>query len=98
MRCLGEKALAASRADRLRNTAHGLANSLRGMGSGAQPPLHGKLRDLRLPVRLLVGELDSKFRRIAADLADRLKQAVRKGSLTDQQARDKYEAAGGRTK
>ena len=72
MRCLGEEALAASRADRLRNTAHGLANSLRGMGSGAQPPLHGKLRDLRLPVRLLVGELDSKFRRIAADLADRL--------------------------
>jgi len=72
MRDLGEEAIAASRADRLRNTAHGLANSLRGMGSGAQPPLHARLRDLRLPVRLLAGELDAKFRSIAADLASRL--------------------------
>ena len=72
---LGEDALAASRADRLRNSARGLANSLRGMGTGAQPPLHAFLPDLSLPLRLVVGELDAKFRGIASDLAARLPNA-----------------------
>ena len=74
-KCLGEEALAAAREDRLRNSAAGLANSLRGMGTGAQPPLHAALPGLSLPIRLVVGELDTKFRGIAGDLATRLPNA-----------------------
>jgi pimeloyl-ACP methyl ester carboxylesterase len=72
---LGGEALDAARADRLRHTAHGLANSLRGMGAGAQPPLHASLPRLELPVLLVTGELDPKFRAIAADLRGRLHNA-----------------------
>jgi len=53
-------------AQRLRNSPTGLANSLRGMGAGAQSPLWSALPGLRLPVRLLVGELDPRYRDIAA--------------------------------
>jgi len=66
---IGADALARARAQRLRNRPHGLANSLRGMGTGAQPPLHEALRGIRVPVRLVVGELDAKFAAIADELA-----------------------------
>ncbi len=69
---LGSSALEAARTDRLRNTACGLSNSLRGMGTGAQPPLHASLQKLKLPILLVVGELDSKFRAIAASMRDSL--------------------------
>ena len=46
---------------RLQNNPQGLANSLRGMGAGAQPPLWDQLEELDLPVLLLCGELDRKF-------------------------------------
>ncbi|MEZ4647131.1 MAG: 2-succinyl-6-hydroxy-2,4-cyclohexadiene-1-carboxylate synthase [Chloroflexota bacterium] len=52
---------AALRQQRLQNNPVGLANSLRGMGTGAQPSLWPSLADLSLPVLLLVGELDEKF-------------------------------------
>lgn len=65
---LGPAALARARAQRLRNRAHGLAASLRGMGAGAQPPLHARLPGLALPVLLVVGEEDAKFRGIARAL------------------------------
>ena len=52
---------AALRQQRLQNYPVGLANSLRGMGTGAQPSLWPFLADLSLPVLLLVGELDEKF-------------------------------------
>ena len=56
--------LRAQRKQRLNNRARGLANSLRGMGAGAQPNLWGQLPDIALPTRLIVGERDEKFRRI----------------------------------
>lgn len=52
------------RRQRLKNNPPGLAGSLRGMGSGAQPSLWTQLPLLTLPVLLLVGELDEKFVKI----------------------------------
>jgi len=72
---LGDDALAAMRAQRLRNAPHALANSLRGMGSGAQQPLHDQLGRVRAPACLVVGEEDAKFDAIASDLASRLRSA-----------------------
>ena len=72
---LGAGALARARAQRLRNSPRGLANSLRGMGAGAQTPLHEGLARLVLPILLIVGEEDEKFRGIAADLASKLPDA-----------------------
>lgn len=72
---LGPEFLAAARAERLRNRPWGLANSLRGMGSGAQPPLHDALPRIAAPVLLVAGALDAKFQAIARDLAARLPRA-----------------------
>jgi len=71
-RRLAPGALAAARAQRLRNRAHGLAHSLRGMGTGAQPSLHEQLASIDVPMALVVGEEDAKFEAIAQDLAGRL--------------------------
>jgi 2-succinyl-6-hydroxy-2,4-cyclohexadiene-1-carboxylate synthase len=49
------------RAQRLQHTARGLANSLRGMGQGAQPPLYDLLPRLRIPTFLVVGALDAGY-------------------------------------
>jgi 2-succinyl-6-hydroxy-2,4-cyclohexadiene-1-carboxylate synthase len=53
------------RAQRLHNNPHGLANSLRGLGTGAQPPLWDRLREIRVPTLLIAGMLDPKFTAIA---------------------------------
>ena len=65
---LGESALARARAQRLRNQPAGLANSLRGMGAGAQAPLFDELDRIKVPVLLVVGGLDLKFQTIASSL------------------------------
>lgn len=57
------------RALRLRNSPLGLANSLRGMGTGSQPSLWGNLSDISLPILLIVGALDSKYVTINQRLA-----------------------------
>ncbi len=56
------------RAQRLVHTAHGLANSLRGMGQGAQPPLHDRLCAIRAPALVVVGELDAGYCAIGREL------------------------------
>lgn len=53
------------RAGRLRCNPRGLANSLRGMGTGAQAPLFDKLARFNFPVLLLAGAEDAKFSAIA---------------------------------
>jgi 2-succinyl-6-hydroxy-2,4-cyclohexadiene-1-carboxylate synthase len=63
------------REDRLRNRPTGLANSLRGMGTGVQPSLWDKLSTLNVPALLLVGELDTKFVGIADQMYDLLPDA-----------------------
>ena len=49
------------RQQRLQNNPFGLANSLRGMGTGAQPSLWPMLPKLTLPTALITGALDDKF-------------------------------------
>ena len=46
---------------RLANSPLGLANSLRGMGTGAQPPLWSRLAAVAAPALLIAGEWDTKF-------------------------------------
>ena len=53
--------IGAQRTQRMSNSALGLANSLRGMGTGAQPNLWEKLPNLTAPTCLIVGEYDEKF-------------------------------------
>jgi 2-succinyl-6-hydroxy-2,4-cyclohexadiene-1-carboxylate synthase len=61
--------LEAARAERLRSTPAGLAHALRGLGTGALPSLWERLGELAMPVVLIVGERDQKFRAIAAEMA-----------------------------
>ncbi len=51
------------------NDARGLAMSLRFAGAGAQSPLWSRLQELRCPVRLVHGSLDTKFSSIASRMA-----------------------------
>ena len=66
---------AALRAQRLRNSALGLANSLRGMGPGAMEPVWERLASLDVPALLLAGEADVKFAEIGRRMAALLPQA-----------------------
>lgn len=58
--------------DRLRSTPQGLAAALRGLGTGALPSLWDRLPELPMPVTLITGERDAKFRAIAEQMAERL--------------------------
>jgi 2-succinyl-6-hydroxy-2,4-cyclohexadiene-1-carboxylate synthase len=60
---------AAAHEDRLRNTSHGLARALRGLGTGALPSVWDRLASVTVPVTLVVGERDAKFSRIADQMA-----------------------------
>jgi 2-succinyl-6-hydroxy-2,4-cyclohexadiene-1-carboxylate synthase len=60
---------------RLQNSATGLAQSLRGVGLGAQPYLCARLPTLYIPVLLIAGELDTKFTTIARRMAQVLPQS-----------------------
>ena len=60
---------------RLQNSAVGLAQSLRGVGTGVQPSLHAQLPTLHIPVLLIAGKLDTKFTTIARHMAQALPQA-----------------------
>jgi 2-succinyl-6-hydroxy-2,4-cyclohexadiene-1-carboxylate synthase len=57
--------------DRLRSEPAGLARALRGLGTGALPSLWDRLGELTMPVTLIVGERDAKFRAIAEQMAPR---------------------------
>ena len=65
----------ALRRQRLNNRANGLAQSLRGVGVGVQPPLHDRLPALYMPVLLIAGELDVKFVAIARSMSRALPRA-----------------------
>jgi 2-succinyl-6-hydroxy-2,4-cyclohexadiene-1-carboxylate synthase len=71
----GQTAWAASRRQRLANSPIGLANSLRGMGTGAMPALHRQLESLEVPTLLVVGAEDAKFLVVAESLRDSLPDA-----------------------
>ncbi len=61
--------------DRLRNTPAGLAAALRGLGTGALAPLWERLGELTMPVTLVVGERDHRFRAIAREMARSIPQS-----------------------
>src|SRR4051794_7240643 len=71
----GERVAAAAYADRLRNTPRGLAAALRGLGTGVMEPLWDRLPELAIPVTLIAGERDAKFRGIAEAMRERLPNA-----------------------
>ena len=58
--------------NRLKNSATGLANSLRFAGTGTQTPLWDLLHRLQMPVLLITGENDEKF----TLLAQRMKAVI----------------------
>ena len=58
------------RGQRLANSASGLAGSLRGAGTGAQPSYWWQLPQLRIPTLVLTGSLDTKFCSVSAQMAE----------------------------
>lgn len=56
------------RAERAENTADGLASSLRLAGTGVQEPLWDRLGALAMPVLVVAGERDAKFRALGERL------------------------------
>jgi 2-succinyl-6-hydroxy-2,4-cyclohexadiene-1-carboxylate synthase len=68
----------AEMADRMRNTADGLAASLRMAGTGAQQNLWPRLHELDMPVLAIAGAEDQKFAQVARQIAE----AARPGTCT----------------
>jgi 2-succinyl-6-hydroxy-2,4-cyclohexadiene-1-carboxylate synthase len=56
--------------ERRRNTATGLASSLRRAGTGTQESLWRRLAELSMPVLLVTGSLDQKFSEVAGRMAE----------------------------
>jgi 2-succinyl-6-hydroxy-2,4-cyclohexadiene-1-carboxylate synthase len=56
------------RLQRLPNNPRGLANSLRGIGTGIQPALYEKLRDIGAPALFVAGEEDLKYSALAQEM------------------------------
>jgi len=71
-----ERVRNAAYADRLRNTPEGLASALRGLGTGVMPSLWDDLKRLTIPVTLITGERDEKFRALAEQMRQRLPNAT----------------------
>lgn len=76
-RQLPEEQQAVIRAQRLAQDPLALAASLRGMGTGSMPNFWEVLPRLQCPTTLIAGELDQKFQRITAKMADLLPDAKR---------------------
>lgn len=62
----------AHRAERLRNTAAGLASSLRRAGTGVQEPVWDRLSELTMPVLAIAGTLDEPYAAIARQMVARI--------------------------
>jgi 2-succinyl-6-hydroxy-2,4-cyclohexadiene-1-carboxylate synthase len=63
---ISEPVLEGLRSRRRENVALGLANSLRGMGAGAMPPVWAELGQCEAPALFVTGSQDEKFSRLAA--------------------------------
>lgn len=71
------EALTVWRTDMLRNDPWALSAALRGIGTGEMVPLWDRLGELAMPVTVVVGEHDGKFRA----LGERMAAAVARGEL-----------------
>lgn len=63
------------KARRLQNNPLELAKSLRNLSTGCQPSLWDKLQQNKIPLLLLVGEYDEKFKAINSEMAQRCQSA-----------------------
>jgi len=63
---------------KISNSKTGLANSVRGFGTGVTPFLGDKLSTLDFPVLLISGELDSKFTQINSEMVNQFPKAEHK--------------------
>jgi 2-succinyl-6-hydroxy-2,4-cyclohexadiene-1-carboxylate synthase len=68
---------ALAREDQLRNDPHALAKAMRGLGTGEMEPLWQWLGKLTMPVTIVVGERDAKFRA----LGERMRAVLPAGRL-----------------
>jgi 2-succinyl-6-hydroxy-2,4-cyclohexadiene-1-carboxylate synthase len=68
-RSLPAAALEEQRRQRLENDTTGLANSLRGMGAGAQEYLLPRLHEIEIPALFLAGALDARYAALAPVMA-----------------------------
>lgn len=64
------------RHQRLHNNPVGLANSLRGVGTGSQDSLWDALPNLNVLVLLIAGALDEKYTKIGREMANLLPNAI----------------------
>lgn len=64
-----------ARGDQRRNRPDALAAALRGIGTGEMEPLWDRLGELRMPVTVVVGERDAKFRALGRRMTGLLKEA-----------------------
>ncbi len=70
-----EQVAASAHADRLRNRPADLAAALRGLGPGVMEPAWDRLPELTMPVTVIAGERDTKFRKLAERIAARIPHA-----------------------
>lgn len=71
------------RSERLSHQPIGLANSLRGMGTGSMPSWWDRLTKFTMPVHMVSGELDHKFCQIAKQMKkenDRFQHSIVSGA------------------
>lgn len=61
--------------DQRRNSPQALAAVLRGIGTGEMQPLWGRLGELQMPVSVVVGERDAKFRAIGEPMTCAIERA-----------------------
>ena len=66
---------ALARADQSRNRPDSVAAALRGIGTGEMPPLWQRLGELTMPVTVLVGVRDAKFRMLGERMVGLLPEA-----------------------
>jgi len=66
------------KSERVKNSKIGLANSLRGFGTGVMPYLGSELVKLKFPVYLITGGLDDKFTQINQNLKNSFPSAKHK--------------------
>jgi 2-succinyl-6-hydroxy-2,4-cyclohexadiene-1-carboxylate synthase len=64
-----------AREEQRRNRPHALAAVLRGIGTGEMTPLWDRLGELAMPVTIVVGERDAKFRALGERMATRIADA-----------------------
>ena len=67
---------ALAREDYLRNRPDAIAAVLRGIGTGEMAPLWGRLGELTMPVRIIVGHRDTKFQVLGRRMVDLMPQAA----------------------